>query len=265
MILFLFAIGWLAQARHIGNRFRRNDLSANGNDKKSDAEPIPTEVEFWLKNLIVGPPAGAPHISLNVNSKLDDSLSDAILKSINDGQNRDRDNPDERRSDKQTDNKQNTQNEQENKDGKDNDGSNENNNDIGNESSNGRGNENGSNGTDDKNNKKNNDNRENNGNDSNDGQTNSDANKQRFGNRNQESNSNESKNDRGQAIKAAAKDNSDSDLKKSQEPKKIRDELNKNRDQPKKDQEEVKKTRTQDKNDESAPLNGPNGYGYSFR
>lgn len=78
----------LAQARQIGNRFRRDDnnqkLDDNKTDTEAQAEQGPGNDEFWLRNLVVGPPVGAPHITLNVNSKLDDEFTDAIIAGIRD-------------------------------------------------------------------------------------------------------------------------------------------------------------------------------------
>ncbi|XP_055305765.1 protein PF3D7_1417600-like [Sitodiplosis mosellana] len=79
VLLVLLAINLSAQARHIGNnRFRRDDnhQSETTTDKNADGPA------FWLRNLVVGPPVGAPQISLNVNDKIDDSL----IEFINDAQ-----------------------------------------------------------------------------------------------------------------------------------------------------------------------------------
>lgn len=79
-MLVLLAIN-LSQARHIGNnRFRREDSQQS----EASTEKSVDVSELLLKNLVVGPPAGAPQISLNVNSKLDDSL----IEFINDAENK---------------------------------------------------------------------------------------------------------------------------------------------------------------------------------
>lgn len=73
-MLVLLAIN-LSQARHIGNnRLRRED----NHQSEASTEKSVDVSELLLKNLVVGPPAGAPQISLNVNSKLDDGLIEFI-------------------------------------------------------------------------------------------------------------------------------------------------------------------------------------------
>jgi len=77
ILVFLLAINLSVEARHIGNRFRR--------DEKHQSETTTVEknddfTALLLRNLIVGPPAGAPHITLNVNSKIDESQLDDLLK-----------------------------------------------------------------------------------------------------------------------------------------------------------------------------------------
>ncbi|XP_031632251.1 GATA zinc finger domain-containing protein 13-like [Contarinia nasturtii] len=74
LLFSLLVINLSAQARsiNIGYRVRRADDVSNEPTKSG---------ELLLKNSVVGPPKGAPLITLNVNSKLDDSdLNDIINK-----------------------------------------------------------------------------------------------------------------------------------------------------------------------------------------
>lgn len=71
----MLAITLTAQARHIGNRYRREDKQQTEATVEKKSEDF---AALLLRNLVVGPPVGAPHISLNVNSKIDDGLVDLI-------------------------------------------------------------------------------------------------------------------------------------------------------------------------------------------
>lgn len=69
------------QGRHVGYRFRRADNNEGNPNKKIDVAINPNNAEFWLKNWVVGPPIGAPHITLDVNSNLDDDIAE-VLKNL---------------------------------------------------------------------------------------------------------------------------------------------------------------------------------------
>lgn len=72
------AVSLSVHARHVGNRFRRADNN-EGIPKKTDIGINPSN-EFWLRNLVVGPPIGAPHITLtqDVRNNLDGDIADVI-------------------------------------------------------------------------------------------------------------------------------------------------------------------------------------------
>lgn len=81
------------QARHAGNRYRRADDNnqAEHNRNGADSENGPNNAEFWLRNWVVGPPIGAPHISLNVKTEIDDDFTD-LLDSLNGNNNEGKEN-----------------------------------------------------------------------------------------------------------------------------------------------------------------------------
>lgn len=87
VLIFLLALSLSVHTRHVGYRNRRAD--ANPSNKSTEApkkqattKETPNDFEFWLRNLVVGPPLGAPHITLNVKTKLDDDDLTGSIASI---------------------------------------------------------------------------------------------------------------------------------------------------------------------------------------
>lgn len=71
ILLFLLASSSLSvHTRYVKNRFTRADEPSKTTE--TPANDLPNDIAFWLRNLVVGPPVGAPHITLHVNSKIDD-------------------------------------------------------------------------------------------------------------------------------------------------------------------------------------------------
>lgn len=95
-VVILMAASLTCQARVIENTFNRSDKQANdaGNTQdrsSSEGDGQIAEQILWWKNLVVGPPHGAPHISLRVDASHDDgahgegSRNDGGEGSRNDG------------------------------------------------------------------------------------------------------------------------------------------------------------------------------------
>lgn len=70
ILLFLLASSVSVHTRYVKNRFTRAVEPSKTNE--TPVNDVPSDIAFWLRNLVVGPPLGAPHITLNVNSKIDD-------------------------------------------------------------------------------------------------------------------------------------------------------------------------------------------------